>query len=715
MTEILEEKIAANSNQGVAQQKVAGSDCVTDICKGINTSDIKDSALRLTLERRQKYLAAKAGNDNVKGGDNNGGDDNPSSPTPEIIQGTIEDENGNSHQVYIDVDEVSKRTYIPKNELVSLCTGSSTAVAIPTDFADLNKFITVSKGAAETAGDLAKKKMLAPEARRYFLRRAQEYGYLWLKGEVQLGEEIRAIVTRQGKRTDLEAANDNTAQPATPANDNKPQRTTANLDEVLEELRSKKEILKEDYGISYSHARQLARLTDELVKQEFAYAVAHNDTLSRSHTLSFLNKPADLTGEEKDDADTKEPRAKFKFKTIRSVVPYADIKKRKLKTEIPYCSLFACFGTCEYFLEQHGFVCKVASELKPDVADYYVAMHKKRSKHPVQMVQGDFKKNFKKVVKAFKDNQCEMVVAGIPCVTFTSLKNKNWMDQEELTLVFWFVQFVKATRPKYIVTENAKQFFGFSFPKNMKLTGHPLAQMMQAKLNGRTIGQYLKDELEAEGYTLNFAIEDGCFYGSGQSRVRSIMLGTKEGIWKWPCAEKFAKPLWEVIGHLPSSDEGDSGIKYHEFEPLHTDADTADQIKEALEHTPTGCRSKDNAPKYQLSGFGCYDGNGSRKFWDRPSNTIDSSNGSVNGLRTIHPGRIREDGTYSDARPLTLLEVILVNGLPQNYEIPAEFEDKRAFVRRGMGQVFLPRLLERICLEAPVGDDGWEEMANDPE
>ena len=87
----------------------------------------------------------------------------------------------------------------------------------------------------------------------------------------------------------------------------------------------------------------------------------------------------------------------------------------------------------------------------------------------------------------------------------------------------------------------------------------------------------------------------------------------------------------------------------------------------------------------------------------------------MTGLRTIHPGWIRKDGTYSDARPLTLLEVILVNGLPQNYQIPVEFENRRTFVRQGMGQVFLPRLLERICLELPVDEDSWEDMTNDPE
>lgn len=699
-------KTVANQN-GEILQNASGADFQAGYSEVTETRG-QSSVLETMLDRADVFRKQQAQNDN--NGDDNGGDyPGPANfGCPAVVENAIDEENS-LPQVYIDINEVAKKTHISKKELAELCSGNSKSVSIPADLLDLNRFITVNQGFASTAGALAKRKILPPETRTYFLKRAQEYGYLWLKGEVQLGNEIRKIVTRMGKRTDLEAANDN----------EKKQRNTANLDKVLTELRTKKEILTEDYGIGYTQARQLTRLTDYLVERELKYALANNDTLSRNHALSFLNLPPEPTDEEKAEADVEEAqaqtKAKFNFETIRSAIPFESLKKRKLKNSISYCSLFSCFGTCEYYLEQHGFVCKVASEYDPDVAKYYVAMNKMRSKYPVEMIQGDFKKTFKKVVKAFRNNSCCMVVAGIPCVTFTSLKAKKWMDQEELTLVFWFVQFVKATRPKYIVTENAKQFFGFSFPMDMDLTGHPLAKMMQAKLKGRTIGQYLRDELEPLGYTLNFAIEDGCFYGTSQSRVRSIMLASKEGVWKWPCAEKFAKPLLEAIYHLPSSDDGDSGIKYHEFEPLHSDPIKADEIKEALEHTPTGCRSKDNDPKYQLSGFGCYAGNGSRKFWDRPSNTIDSSNGSVNGLRTIHPGRPRKDGTYSDARPLTLLEVILVNGLPQNYKIPEEFENRRSFVRHGMGQVFLPRLLERICLEIPVGDDGWEEMDTDPE
>lgn len=271
------------------------------------------------------------------------------------------------------------------------------------------------------------------------------------------------------------------------------------------------------------------------------------------------------------------------------------------------------------------------------------------------------------------------------------------------------MRFVKKTRPDGIVVENAKEFFGFSLPLFENLDAHPIAQQLQTELTGRTMGDYLRDELTASGleYNLNFAIEDGCYYGTAQSRVRSILLASRAKTWNFPKPEEFAMPLWQAIGHLPSLESGeDSGINYHKAPNLAQDEENKAKIANVLAHTGTGRKSQDNNPKYQLSGFGFFGAKGARKFWDLPSNTIDSGSGSPLTNRTVHPGRLRKDGTYSDARVLTLLEVFLTNGL-ENYEVPLEFRDKESFVREVMGEIFLPRMLERICLEIPLLSNAW--------
>ena len=692
-------KTVANQN-GEILQNASGADFQAGYSEVTETRG-QSSVLETMLDRADVFRKQQAQNDN--NGDDNGGDyPGPANfGCPAVVENAIDEENS-LPQVYIDINEVAKKTHISKKELAELCSGNSKSVSIPTDLTDLTKFITVSQGHASTAGALAKRKILPPETRTYFLKRAQEYGYLWLKGEVQLGNEIRKIVTRMGKRTDLEAANDN----------KKKQKNTADFGKVLTELRTKKEILTEDYGIGNTQARQLTRLTDELVEKELKYAVANNDTLSRNHALSFLSQPPELTDEEKEEADTTGAKAKFKFETIRSTIPFEQRKKRKLKQKIPYCHLFACAMSDGYYLEQHGFECVLANERETDIAEYCALMYPK-----AEVLDNDFRVRYNELVKKFKTKKCEFLVITPPCQTFCPQKPKNWRDDDRLTLIIDIVRFIKETRPKHILLENAKAFFSFSLPLDEDLTEHPIAEKLQKILNGRTIGDYLRDELTVEdlGYHVNFAIEDSCFYGCAQSRVRSIMLASTEGVWKWPCAEEFAMSLWEAIGHLPSLEAGeDSGIPDHHAKSLHSDPIKAAKIAEALAHTSTGRCPKDNDPRYQLPGFGFFGAKGARKFWDKPSNTIDTGNGDVLGLRTIHPGRLRKDGTYSDARPLTLLEVFLVNGL-ENYEVPDKFKNRENFVRNLMGEIFLPKLCERICLEIPVGDDGWEEMDTDPE
>lgn len=692
-------KIAANQN-GEILQNASGADFQAGYAEVTETRG-QSSALETMLDRAGEFRKQQAQNDN--NGDNNGGDyPGPANfACPVVVENAIDDEDS-LPQVYIDINEVAKKTHISKKELAELCSGNSKSLSIPTDLLDLNKFISVNQGYASTAGALARRKILPPETRTYFLKRAQEYGYLWLKGEVQLGNEIRKIVTRMGKRTDLEVANDN----------KKKQRNTADFGQVLTELRTKKEILTEDYGLGNTQARQLTRLTDELVEKELKYAVANNDILSRNHALSFLNQPPELTDEEKEAADTKSPKAKFKFETIRSTIPFEQRQKRKLKHKMPYCHLFACAMSDGYYLEQHGFECVLANEKESDIAEYCQLMYPK-----AEVLDDDFRKRYGELVEKFKVKKCEFLLITNPCQTFCPQKPKNWRDDDRLTLIIDIVRFIKETRPKHILLENAKAFFSFSLPLDEDLTEHPIAEKLQKILNGRTIGDYLRDELTVEdlGYHVNFAIEDSCFYGCAQSRVRSIMLASTEGVWKWPCAEEFAMSLWEAIGHLPSLEAGeDSGIPDHHAKSLHSDPIKAAKIAEALAHTSTGRCPKDNDPRYQLPGFGFFGAKGARKFWDKPSNTIDTGNGDVLGLRTIHPGRLRKDGTYSDARPLTLLEVFLVNGL-ENYEVPDKFKNRENFVRNLMGEIFLPKLCERICLEIPVGDDGWEEMDTDPE
>ena len=60
----------------------------------------------------------------------------------------------------------------------------------------------------------------------------------------------------------------------------------------------------------------------------------------------------------------------------------------------------------------------------------------------------------------------------------------------------------------------------------------------------------------------------------------------------------------------------------------------------------------------------------------------------------LHPGRKLEDGTYSDARVLTLRELFIVSSLPEEWEFPDWATD--AFLRQVIGEAIPPMLTFNI-------------------
>ena len=80
--------------------------------------------------------------------------------------------------------------------------------------------------------------------------------------------------------------------------------------------------------------------------------------------------------------------------------------------------------------------------------------------------------------------------------------------------------------------------------------------------------------------------------------------------------------------------------------------------------------------------------------WDKPCCTICQLNGDVT-KSFIHPGRLKEDGTYSDARVLTLKELFIITGLPDDYTPPDFASDN--LIRNGIGEGIPPKLI-KYCL-----------------
>lgn len=80
--------------------------------------------------------------------------------------------------------------------------------------------------------------------------------------------------------------------------------------------------------------------------------------------------------------------------------------------------------------------------------------------------------------------------------------------------------------------------------------------------------------------------------------------------------------------------------------------------------------------------------------WDQPCPARTTYSGSMSSHNNVHPGRLLEDGTYSDARVLTLLETFIVSSIPEDIKFPKDSSD--TFIRTIIGESIPPKLMMKI-------------------
>jgi DNA (cytosine-5)-methyltransferase 1 len=79
-------------------------------------------------------------------------------------------------------------------------------------------------------------------------------------------------------------------------------------------------------------------------------------------------------------------------------------------------------------------------------------------------------------------------------------------------------------------------------------------------------------------------------------------------------------------------------------------------------------------------------------FWDEPAPTVTMTNGSISSQNNVHP---------SDTRVLSIRELLLVCGLPENCldkfsnKLPNgsySYDYSPNFIRKVIGEIFLPKM-----------------------
>jgi DNA (cytosine-5)-methyltransferase 1 len=181
--------------------------------------------------------------------------------------------------------------------------------------------------------------------------------------------------------------------------------------------------------------------------------------------------------------------------------------------------------------------------------------------------------------------------------------------------------------------------------------------------------------------------------------------------------------LKDAIGHLPSIDPYIKDVTEKEllniFPNFFEKKDAALKISKwnnpphhvkrqviTMMHTPTGKSAFTNKyfkPRKEdgtsIKGFpNTY----KRQNWDSPAYAVTMDNVKISSQDNVHPGRPKESQAeknliYSDARVLTLFELMKVMSLPDNWPIPLDTSE--AFIRRIIGEGIPPLFVKSIFSE----------------
>ena len=131
------------------------------------------------------------------------------------------------------------------------------------------------------------------------------------------------------------------------------------------------------------------------------------------------------------------------------------------------------------------------------------------------------------------------------------------------------------------------------------------------------------------------------------------------------------------------------------------------KLVETMLHTPSGCTAFDNEVYYPKKNDGTrVNGhyNTYRRYsWEKPSRTITQNNAVISSLCCVHPGYKISEGltenerVYSDARCLSIYELMVVTSLPTNWNIPDWATDK--LIRSVIGEGIPPKFVANIVKE----------------
>lgn len=345
----------------------------------------------------------------------------------------------------------------------------------------------------------------------------------------------------------------------------------------------------------------------------------------------------------------------------------------------------------------------MANELEERRAKVYSQIYPK-----TKVICGDITKDsvFDLIIKESKELKVNLLMATPPCQGMSTAGVQDENDERN-RLILSVIKIAKILNPKFIFIENVPQFLSTEIEFNGVYELIP-------EIIRKTLGN---------AYRINEYVIDTKNYSVPQMRQRAILLLSKKNQlieWRLPQPDTKILTMRDAIGNLPKLDPFITDISEREL--LKIFPYFYEREKEALsiskwhkppchvkrqvivmQHTPTGKTAFDNTVYFPKKNDGSpvkgYHNTYKRQNWNTPAYAVTMDNRKISSQNNVHPGRIEcinRDGEiiYSDARVLTLYEIMKVSSLPNDWNIPATASEQ--FLRRVIGEGIPPMFVKKV-------------------
>lgn len=369
-------------------------------------------------------------------------------------------------------------------------------------------------------------------------------------------------------------------------------------------------------------------------------------------------------------------------------------------------SMFANIGVAEAYLSELGVDVVLANELIPRRAELYSKIYPE-----TQMMCGDITDphTYANIVSEAQRESVDVIMATPPCQGISRAGKQDEDDQRNL-LILPVLACIRDVLPRYALIENVPQFN----ETTIKIDGQPVL-----------IVDHIKSVL-GNNYHISINVIDTKNYSVPQTRQRAIILLTRKDqsvLWTLPEEEKKIVSVRDAIGNLPSLDPYVSDVLEEELLEMfpnfyekkaeaqrvsrwHTPPTHIKRQVVTMMHTPTGKTAFDN-PKYiPIKADGTpvkgYKSTYRRLRWDDPASTVTMDNRKISSQNNVHPGRYigtdsEGDVQYSDARALTLFELMRIMSLPDTWPLPHDTNE--AFIRSVIGEGIPPLFIKKLFMQ----------------